>query len=61
MEKEYCNNCDYRKKLPFSTLFECEKYDEILEGNPPIKCEKCKSDEDSDKKCKKKKDYIEVK
>lgn len=37
----YCDNCEYRKKLKFSTIFFCEKFKKALDGNPPVRLEEC--------------------
>lgn len=42
---ELCNNCPHRKKLKYTTFFECEKYGVVLEDNPPRKHWKCLEDE----------------
>ena len=57
--EELCNNCEYRKKRKFTTLFECKKYGQILVGNPPVKCKQCLEEKEKPKKTKKK-EYIEV-
>lgn len=37
----YCDNCEHRKKLKYSTMFFCENYRKTLEGNPPVRLEEC--------------------
>ena len=63
---ELCNSCESRKKVKYTTFFECVKYGMILDGNPPKKCWKCLENEieakkASERKTKKKKEFIEVK
>lgn len=71
---KYCDNCEFKKKVKFSTLFECKRYGKILDGNPTEKLEECDTiepdpselkipkEELTDKgKKSKKKDFIEVK
>lgn len=58
-----CGNCNMFRKKPFTTVFECLKYNTWLNGKPPIRCKQCLDDEAANKtaKSKAKKDYIEVK
>lgn len=70
MDKKFCDNCEFRRKLKFTTICECLKYNVILEGNPPICCGACCRDSKSTnveepqpkpRSKKKNKEYIEVK
>lgn len=38
---ESCGKCDFKKKLRYSTYYRCDKYDEVLTGEPAQKCAKC--------------------
>lgn len=65
---KYCDNCEFKKKVPFSTLFECRRYGKILNGNPSQVLDECdvrepKPQEQSSNRSEKskKKDFIEVK
>lgn len=72
---KYCDDCEFRKKIKFTTSFECKKYNKSLKGNPPEILDGCymkrdnphtdgpSKEESTEKgnKRSKKKDFIEVK
>lgn len=63
MTDKNCGTCDQFRKKPFTTVFECLRYKQCLVGKPPMKCKQCIEDEernDSKKKGKPRKDFIDV-
>ena len=50
----YCDNCEHRKKLKGTTYTQCVKFNVVLSGNPPVKCDKCKDDVKTSNKTKSK-------
>lgn len=61
MEK-MCGDCKKFRKKPFTTVFECLKYETWLNGKPPMRCKQCLEDEKPKKQPKKTGDeFIEVK
>lgn len=38
---KYCDNCKFKKRVPFSNAFKCTKYNEILSDTPALKTEAC--------------------
>lgn len=54
-----CGKCDKFQKKPFTTVFECTKYNRCLKGKPPVKCRECIENEQPVSKHAKK-EYIEV-
>lgn len=67
---EPCGKCDQFRKKPFTTVFECKRFNVCLDGRPPMKCRQCveaeeqKTIKETGTKTtgsKTKKEYIEVK